>query len=235
MGTEAVRGRADTVPGVDDLPACRVDRDVPVERTQLDERSWVDVARGWITDADALYDHLLRTVAFEQREVFRYDHAKPEPRLGAWFTPATAPHPVLLDAQRTLQHRYGVRFDGAGLAWYRDGADSIALHRDRDLRWLDDTVVVLLVLGARRPFLIRPLTAKYDHEAPNRGAIADLAPGHGDLIVMGGATQTAWQHGVPKVAHRIDGRISVQWRWTSRHGRMERGGSYAKPVRYGQR
>lgn len=216
----------------DDLPTPAVDRDAPTERTMLDERSWVEVTRGFVTGADALYDHLVDNVAFTQGEVYRYDHARPEPRLGAWFTPATAPHQVLLDAQRTLQHRYGVRFDGAALAWYRNGRDSVALHRDRDMKWLDDTVIALLVLGQTRPFVLRPLSAKYDHDAPNQGAVLDLQPGHGDLLVMGGATQMAWQHGVPKVAAEIGGRISVQWRWTSRQGRMERGGGYRKPLHY---
>lgn len=218
-----------------DLPACTVERDAPVARVQLDPASWVDVVRGFVTEADALYDHLVATVAFAPSEVFRYDHWKPEPRLGAGFTPATAPHPVLVEAQRTLQHRYRVRFEGgAALVWYRDGSDSMALHRDRDMRWLDDTVVALLVLGERRPFPIRPLAAKYDHEAPDRGATHVLRPGHGDLVVMGGATQRGWQHGVPRVDGRVGGRISVQWRWTSRRGRMERGGGYAKPVHFGR-
>lgn len=217
-------------PSTADLPSSALDRAVEFERTELDERSWVDVARGVVTDADALYDHLVATVPFAQNEVYRYDHWKPEPRLGALMTPATAPHPVLVETHRHLQHRYGVRFDGATMAWYRDGRDSIALHRDRDLRWLDDTVVALLVLGERRPFLLAPLGAATDRDGFGGGAdVIDLRPGHGDLLVMGGAAQAGWKHAVPKVDRRIGGRISVQWRWTSRQGRMERGGSYAKP------
>ena len=214
---------------ITDGPSSTVDRSVAFERTWLDDRSWLDVARGFVTEADPLYDHLVATVDFQESRVYRYDHWQSEPRLGAWMTPATAPHPVLAEVQRTLQHQYGVRFDGAGLAWYRDGRDSIAMHRDRDLKWLDETIIALLVLGDRRPFPIRPLAAKYRHEWVDDGGMDDLLPGHGDLLVMGGATQTGWQHGVPKVDARVGGRISVQWRWTSRQGRMERGGSYRKP------
>lgn len=211
-----------------------MDRDAPVERVALDDRSWFELTRGFVTDADSLYDHLVASVGFEQREIFRYDHWKPEPRVGSWFTPATAPHPVLLEVQRTLQHRHGVRFDGAALAWYRDGRDSIAPHRDRDLRWLDDTVVALLVLGERRPFVLRPVAARHDLDVDGRDVGTELRPGHGDLLVLGGAAQVGWLHGVPKVDARVGGRLSVQWRWTSRQGRMERGGSYSKPRHYGR-
>ncbi|MEI2653926.1 MAG: hypothetical protein V9G12_17590 [Microthrixaceae bacterium] len=93
-------------------------------------------------------------------------------------------------------------------------------------------MIAILTLGAQRPFLIRPRANCYGHELPDRGATIDLAPTGGDLIVMGGAAQAGWEHGVPKLARRTDGRISLQWRWTSRRGRQERGGSYSKPRRY---
>jgi alkylated DNA repair dioxygenase AlkB len=40
----------------------------------------------------------------------------------------------------------------------------------------------------------------------------DLAPASGDLLVMGGACQAGWEHGVPKVK-RADPRVSATWRW----------------------
>ena len=75
--------------------------------------------------------------------------------------------------------------------YYRDGRDSVAPHSDRELRELDDTIVAILTLGARRPFLVRPKAG-----GPSR----DLAPGSGDLLVMGGRMQRDWEHAVPKVA-----------------------------------
>jgi len=208
--------------------------EVEAERTGLDDRSWVDLWPGWLSGADALYEQLVTTVPFQQGRIYRYDHWVDEPRLGSWFTPATAPHPALVEAHRVIQHRYGVRFDGAALALYRDGRDMVAFHRDRDMRWLDDTVIALLVLGDRRPFLIRPRTNRYAHEAPDKGATHRLQPGHGDLMVMGGACQAGWEHSVPQVPGAVGGRLSVQWRWTSKVGRMERGGSYRAPRHYGQ-
>lgn len=209
--------------------------DAPFERLHLDDSSWVDVARGWITDSRALYE--AATVGFEWRagRVFRYDRWVEEPRLGAYWTLGDEPlDPVLTEAHRSLQHRYRVRFDGFALAWYRNGSDSVAFHRDREMRWLDDTVIAVLTLGARRPFLLRPRDGRYDH-SEGHGVTHDLSPEGGDLIVMGGACQSRWEHSVPKADPRTAGRISLQWRWTSRAGRQERGGSYRSPRRYGDR
>lgn len=205
-----------------------------VERLWLDDRSWVDVGHGWVEGADDLYTSLHERVAFAPTRVYRYDHWVDEPRLGAWFTPSTAPHPVLVDVQRGLQHRYRVRFDGAALALYRDGSDLVAFHRDRDLRHLEDTVIALLVLGEPRPFRLRPKANRHAHEDPLDGAVHELRPGHGDLVVMGGACQAGWEHSVPAVPGHRDGRISVQWRWTSHTGRPERGASYRAPRHYGR-
>lgn len=124
-----------------------------------------------------------------------------------------------------------MRFDGAAFAWYRDGSDSVAFHRDRELRWLDDTVIAVLTLGERRPWLLRPRSAHYD-DSPTKGAVRDISPASGDLLVMGGRCQADWEHSVPKVRERVDGRVSIQWRWTSRRGRPVQGPGYRAPRNY---
>lgn len=210
-----------------------VQREATFERLQLDPHSWVDVARGWLEGADEVYGALVEHVSWEQGRVFRYERWVDEPRLGGWWRPGSAaPHPVFNDLHRAIQSRTGVRFDGVALAWYRDGRDSVAFHRDREMRWLEDTVIGVLTLGARRPFLLRPRANRYAHEAPDHGATHDLAPASGDLLIMGGRCQADWEHAVPKVGAGVGGRISLQWRWTSRRGRPERGGNYRSPRTY---
>jgi alkylated DNA repair dioxygenase AlkB len=140
----------------------------------------------------------------------------------------------VLEAHRALRSRYGVSFDGCGLARYRDGRDSVAFHRDRDMRWLDDTLIALVTLGARRPFRIRPRSNRHAHALPDHGATHDLAPGSGDLLVMGGRTQVGWEHAVPRTRGPVGDRISLQWRWTSRRGRPEQGPGFRAPLHYGR-
>jgi alkylated DNA repair dioxygenase AlkB len=205
------------------------------ERIQLDEHSWVDVARGWLAGADDVYETMVDSAAWKERRLWRYERWVTEPRLGAsWPASGPPPHPVLVDAHRALRARYGVPFERPGFAWYRDGRDSVAFHRDRDLRWLEDTVIGIVSFGARRPWLLRPRANRYDHEAPNRGATHDFSPASGDLLVMGGRCQAGWEHSVPKVPSRTGGRMSAQWRWTSRRGRPEVGASYGAPRRFGR-
>jgi alkylated DNA repair dioxygenase AlkB len=131
-----------------------------------------------------------------------------------------------------LQRRYKVEFEGCGLIYYRDGNDGQAFHRDTDMRWLDDTVVAILTLGARRPWLLRPRANRFDH-GEARGATHDLAPAGGDLLVMGGRCQADWEHSVPYLPGRAVGpRISLQWRYAHRRGRPFVGGSYRAPLTY---
>ena len=210
----------------------RVARSV-AERLDLGRGAWVDVARHWLSEPAEVFDALAAGVAWRQARLFRYERYVDEPRLTAWWSVGDpAPHPAVVAAHRALQRTYRVRFDGCSFAWYRDGRDSVAFHRDRDLRWLDDTVIALLTLGTTRPFWIRPRANRNAHALDNHGATHDLSPAAGDLMVMGGSTQTAWEHSVPKVAERIDGRISIQWRWTSRRGRPEQGGSFRDPLHF---
>lgn len=183
-----------------------IDPHAPWERRALDERSWVDLARGWLRGADDLLVDLVEQVEWRQRRRRMWDRVVDDPRLSRWYGPdAAPPHPALPPLREALARHYGVPLGGPALNYYRDGRDSVAPHGDRELRRLDSTIVAILTLGARRPFLVRPRGG---------GRSVDLAPASGDLLVMGGATQLHWEHGVPKVA-RCGPRVSISWRWSA--------------------
>jgi alkylated DNA repair dioxygenase AlkB len=211
--------------------------DVPVERLALDEHSWVDVARGWLVGACELLEHLRDHVPWSTSQLYRYDHYVEERRLGAsWRRGSALPHPVLADATRWLQNRYRAYFDGFSMIRYRDGRDGQAFHRDTDMRYLDDTVIAVLSLGAQRPWLLRrwvgSASSKFDDQ-PGKGATHDIAPGAGDLLVMGGRAQADWQHSVPYLGNRpIGERISLQWRFANKVGKPFIGASYRAPLHY---
>ncbi len=118
------------------------------------------------------------------------------------------PHPALKMVGEALERTYRVPLVGPGLNYYRDGRDSVAFHGDRELRLLNDTLVAIVTLGATRPFLLRPLGG---------GRSIDLRPASGDLLVMGGACQALFEHGVPKIAS-CGPRISASWRWVRQAG-----------------
>jgi alkylated DNA repair dioxygenase AlkB len=174
-------------------------------RKQLDEQCWVDLARGWLHGADTLLALLVEDVPWHQGRRRMYDRVVDDPRLSHWWHRGDEElHPVLAAARTALESRFRVELQGPGLNYYRSGADSVAPHADRELRDVDDTIVAILTLGARRPFLVRPKRG---------GPSIDLGPGSGDLLVMGGAMQRDWEHAVPKVRH-AGPRISASWRAT---------------------
>ena len=130
---------------------------------------------------------------------------------------------MLLDVQRDIERRYRARFDGFGINYYRNARDSVAMHRDREMRWLDDTIVAILTTGAQRPFMVQR------RDAHDRAGAIDLSPASGDLMVFGGRFQADYLHGVPKVQHAVRGRISIQWRYTSKRGRRDTNPGYYAP------
>jgi alkylated DNA repair dioxygenase AlkB len=236
-GVERPTGPRDLrLPSLDGVTAeIAIDTDAPTERIRLDDESWDDVTRGWLLGADDLSRTLVDTVPWTQGRVFKYERYVDEPRVGSWYDRDTPyPHPALTAAHRKLQHRYRVTFGGVGLAWYRDGNDSVAFHRDTDLRYCENTVIAILSLGAQRPWLVQPRGSADRFRDDYGGKAVDLSPAGGDLLVMGGRAQTNWLHAVPKVpgAARDKGRISAQWRWTSKTGMPERDTNSRAPRRY---
>ncbi|OHV40057.1 DNA repair protein [Pseudofrankia sp. EUN1h] len=211
----------------------------PVERHWLDRTSWVDVGRGWLPAADELYQRVRDTTQWRAGAMWRYEKYVTAPRLSAWYEAGRPPPiPELTAAHAALRRRYGVEFDGYGMSYYRDGADSVGVHRDKELRWLDDTVIAILTLGARRPWTVKPVRLgqgrRILNDPSDAGGLLDLAPSSGDLLVLGGRAQADWLHGVPKIAGHVGGRISVQWRWTARTGRPLQGPGYMASRHFGR-
>jgi alkylated DNA repair dioxygenase AlkB len=181
-----------------------------MRRIVLDEQSWVDYCPGWLSGSDVVFDSLAGEARWQQRTVTMWERTLPEPRLTAgWSTDADSPavpSPLRLMAS-TLSERYYVGFDRIWVNLYRDGADSVAWHGDRNRLVMTNPLVATVSLGARRKFLLR---ARGTSRALHR-----LEPGHGDLVVMGGACQGAWEHTVPKTKRAVGARMSV----TIRHSR----------------
>jgi len=160
-----------------------------LERIDLDPRSWLDYAPGWLAGDARLYDFLADTVEWEQPEVRMYDKVVRTPRLVGQV--AAGSHPVLGEMVRLLSARYQIAMDRLSAGWYRTGADSVAWHGDRIARERPDSIVATVSLGGPRRFLIRP---------KGGGTSTGFDLGRGDLVVMGGACQRLWEHTIPKTA-----------------------------------
>ena len=176
-----------------------------LERIQLDADSWVDTCPGWMSGADRAFEELLHDVAWGQRRRWMYDRQVDEPRLTSWQKfdgESVLAWPWLEDARASLSARYEVLFDSAGFNLYRDGADSVAWHRDRIPPEITDPLVALLSLGNPRRVLLRP---------HGGGKSLAFTLGRGDLLVTGGSTQRRFEHSVPK-AKTASPRLSIAFR-----------------------
>jgi alkylated DNA repair dioxygenase AlkB len=182
-----------------------------LRRDWLDERSWIDVVPGWVTDHGALFDRLREIAPWQQRTRTMWDKDVLEPRLVAgWQTGERLP-PEVVELVEPLSTRYAVPIDSCLINLYRDGSDAVAWHADTVRKVLRDPLVFTVSLGARRSFLLRPATG---------GPVARrYAPGEGDLIVMGGACQHEWHHTVPRERSASGARMSI----TLRHSRPAAG------------
>lgn len=207
----------------------RIDRHAPVDRREFDATSWVDLVKGFVVDSDAEFAALREQTPWQQNEILRYDKYVPEKRLGAGL--AADRSPLLRQTSMHLRSKYGVEFTGVGALLYRDGDDFQGLHSDREMRWLDDTLIAIVVLGERRPFVFRKRVPLSSNPVRGQSGHLDddivLLPGGGDLLVMGGAAQRDWLHGVP-AAETDRARISLTWRWTSRRGRPDTNPAYSE-------
>jgi alkylated DNA repair dioxygenase AlkB len=177
-----------------------------LERFELDDRSWVDVARGWLTGADSVFDDLLGVLPLRQRtDIKMFDRVVDEPRLSAWWhvdAGQPEPLPILAEMRELLSERYGERFHSIGFNLYRDGRDSVAWHGDRHRHVVTDPIVAIVSVGSPRPLRIRPRGG---------GESRGWNLGNGDLFVMGGACQHEWEHTVAKVRH-AEPRLSITFR-----------------------
>jgi alkylated DNA repair dioxygenase AlkB len=165
----------------------------------------VDYCPRWLSGSDRAFEDLLRNVTWNQRRRRMYDRVVDEPRLTSWQKIGghpTVPYRWFEDARTALSARYDVQFDSVGTNLYRDGADSVAWHRDRIPAEIVDPVVALVSLGEPRTFLLRPLGG---------GKSRSFRLGQGDLLVTGGQTQRRFEHSVPKVK-KAGARVSIVFR-----------------------
>ena len=213
-----------------------IDRSAGVERIELDATSWVDVVHGFVAEPDEQFRRLHEGTPWRQTEVLRYERYVPERRLSAGLREAD--DALLRQTGLHLTARHRVRWDGVAALLYRDGEDFQGFHSDRELRWLDDTLIAIVVLGVRRPFVLRrrgpDANARDRTRAGQHPDDVVLEPGKGDLLVMGGACQRDWLHTVPR-ADTSQPRISLTWRWTSRRGRPDTNPTYYDGRQYSDR
>jgi alkylated DNA repair dioxygenase AlkB len=155
-------------------------------------------ATGW-------YEALRTSVDWRSERRWMYDREVDVPRLVAGFRFSDPDVPdELRQAREVALAATGVEFNSVGMNLYRDGRDSVAPHNDHINEILDGYPIALLSLGTTRLMTIR------SKSKPRRNFDLELEPG--SLLVMSYRTQFNYDHGIPKTATRVGGRISLAFR-----------------------
>jgi len=175
-----------------------------MRRIQLSPTSWIDTHPGWLSGHDTLFEVLRQSTSWRSSSRIMYQREVDVPRLLARLPDDGPGHPVIDHIRDALSDRYGRRLGRASMALYRDGRDSVAWHRDGELSETQ-SLVALVSVGEPRRFLIRPLGGR---------TCQGFRVGWGDLVVLGGATQGAFEHCIPKTAC-AGPRIVILLRWTA--------------------
>ena len=191
-------------------------------RITLAEGAWLEHEPGWIgaEEADELLSAMRHELAWEQREIVLFGRRILQPRLIAWagelgyrYSGQTLePRPFAPAAGRLVarvRDRAGVPFNHVLANRYRSGADRMGFHADDEPELGSDPVVAIVSLGTARRLVLKPR-----RRSLGGGRAFDL--GHGSLLVMGGACQRHYVHGVPPQPAVNGERISLTFRWLLR-------------------
>ncbi|RDV28218.1 alpha-ketoglutarate-dependent dioxygenase AlkB [Alteromonas aestuariivivens] len=183
----------------------------------------VDYYPGWLSAVEAtrVQQALQASLPWQQDTIKLFGKPLKIPRLQSWHGDPECvyaysnlvmdPHPwtpQLSALRRRCEQLTGTRFNSVLANWYRDGQDSMGLHADDEPELGPKPVIASLTFGAARPFVFK-------HK--RTGARYSLPLAHGSLLIMAGATQAHYLHGVAKTSRRVDARINLTFRWINPH------------------
>ena len=110
---------------------------------------------------------------------------------------------LLLAIKAAVEAACAYKFNSVLLNYYRDERDSMGMHSDDEPALGRNPVVASVSFGATRTFILR-------HKASRRTVKLDLPDGC--LLLMAGALQHHWQHGINKSARGMGARVNLTFR-----------------------
>lgn len=181
------------------------------------QSGYVLIVRGWIApdEANKYFDWYQSNINWTRSEVFVHGKTHVSPRLTCFVgddNVGTYAYNVkankvghwdqmsVLFRDRVLQET-GVYLDCGLLNYYRDGADYIAYHSDKQTKSIGNTIVGIS-LGSTRRFYFKDR---------NSNSTIKTTINSGDCMVMYGDIQEKYKHTVPK-QQGVGPRISITLR-----------------------
>jgi alkylated DNA repair dioxygenase AlkB len=167
---------------------------------------------------DLVLQRLINETPWRSETILMWGKQYLSPRLVAWYGDAgttyfysgTQHHPLdwtplLSELRRRVEHAAQTRFDSVLVNYYRNEKDSVAMHSDDEKELGPEPVIASLSIGETRTFVMRHKT---DRSQKTRRLVLES----GSLLLMQGATQRCWQHGVPKEKNPCGPRVNLTFR-----------------------
>ena len=170
------------------------------------------------SNADVLAE-LIAATPWRSETVTVYGKQHLQPRLSAAYGAAPYTYsgltihplpwtPLLLAIKAAVESASAYTFNSVLLNYYRDGRDSMGMHSDDERELGRNPVVASVSFGATRTFILR-------HKASKQTIKLDLTDGC--LLLMAGALQHHWQHGINKLTKPAGPRVNLTFRSINLH------------------
>jgi alkylated DNA repair dioxygenase AlkB len=169
-------------------------------------------------DPDLLLNQLIEQTPWRTEVINLWGKEHQQPRLAAWYGDAGArytysglsldplPWSVLLSTLRSrVEALSGAAFNSVLLNYYRDHRDSMGMHSDDEPELGRNPTIASVSLGAQRTLVLK-------HKSRKELKPIHLPLDHGSLLLMKGATQHNWKHGINKVSHPCGSRVNLTFR-----------------------
>lgn len=167
---------------------------------------------------EAVLADLIEQIDWKHDDVVVRGKTYKQPRLTAWYgdpgmnyrysglslQPA-AWTPLLNEIKALVEAATGTNFNSALLNLYRHNRDSIGFHADNEKELGDAPYIASVSLGHERTFILKP---KWNPP----GEVHKLRLASGSLLVMAGATQRNWLHGIEKETAPCGPRVNITFR-----------------------
>jgi alkylated DNA repair dioxygenase AlkB len=169
-------------------------------------------------DPDLIQKELIEQIPWRTEFINLWGQEHQQPRLTAWFGDAEArytysglsleplPWTELLSTVRShVEKLAGASFNSVLLNYYRDHRDSMGMHSDDEPELGGNPTIASVSLGEQRMFVLK-------HKFRKELKSVQLPLEHGSLLLMKGATQHHWKHGINKLSRPCGPRVNLTFR-----------------------
>ena len=163
-------------------------------------------------ESDYYYTTLLHQTQWHEYEMPMYDKVVTAPRMVSWYRDdlneqkPDSHWPIELQTiRRRVEIETHIKFNAVLLNLYRNGKDGVGWHSDKTASSNKNMDIASVTFGETRMFRLRH---KFRKEIPQ----LEIPLHHGTFLLMAGATNSFWQHQVPKTARDVLPRVNLTFR-----------------------